>query len=459
MEPLITFKDISVVYNAGQSSETNAVRGVSGEIYPGEYVIFFGPSGCGKSTLLYCLAGLEYPLEGTVTLRGKNIFTLSEQEKHGFHQSTIGMIFQAFNLVQTLTAYDNILLPILFKGATRRQGHERVMSLLKKFDIEKFSNRKPQQMSGGQQQRTAIARALINEPPILLADEPVGNLDSENKEIVMDMLSELNEKEKRTIVLVTHDPTHLVRAHRVFYIKDGKIERVVENKKREKADTIEKTNEDNELISQELAELYREFPFASDVAIAAKILFRALVFPYSREEQNKIEQVIGRYLSNEITEEEMIKVLDNPLTEDGAGLYIQTARDIATKVATARQHIENLQILKTQASREADQHTHSDKAVETARRYILDTYKGTLSLEQIRRFDYAIQKRITNEWNKTNFKEFLDKPLSKSGVGLNSRTARRFAKEIELLLIKLPTITNSNPDTLSTLVTDNDSKM
>ena len=228
-EPIIKIEKMSIVYDPGKSNENWALKDISLEIYPEEYVIFFGPSGCGKSTLLYVIAGLEKPSQGKVIVNGKDLTSLSEKELIGFHRSSLGMVFQAYYLIPSLTARDNVVLPQVFMEKPPAERLEKTRILMERFGITDFQGRTPTKMSGGQQQRVAIARSLINDPPILLADEPVGNLDSKNAEIVIDLLAELNSKDKKTVLHVTHDPSYLGHAHRIFYMRDGKITRVVSN--------------------------------------------------------------------------------------------------------------------------------------------------------------------------------------------------------------------------------------
>jgi len=239
MEPIIEVKNLSVIYNLGKSNEVVALEDVSLKIYPREYIIFYGPSGCGKSTLLYCLAGLETPTRGEVLVQGKALSEFSQEEMVQHRRLMIGMIFQAYNLIPTLKVLDNVLLPNIFGGLIPGVSIEKAKSLLEKLGIEKLTNRYPAELSGGQQQRVAIARALIYDPPILFADEPVGNLDSVSAKIVMDTLREINEKFSKAIILVTHDPFYLDYAHRVFHMKDGRIVREVVNPKRKQIGPFE----------------------------------------------------------------------------------------------------------------------------------------------------------------------------------------------------------------------------
>ncbi|MBI3495025.1 ABC transporter ATP-binding protein [Candidatus Berkelbacteria bacterium] len=196
---------------------------VSFTIEPGEFVILYGPSGSGKSTLLHLIAGLEVPSSGEIKIRGRYLSRLNQRQLANVHRTKIGMVFQQFNLIPTLSALDNVTLPQIFVGAPHEERRQRAIKLLKLLDIEKLADQLPVELSGGEQQRLAIARALVNDPWLLLIDEPTGNLDTKNAKEVIEIISDLNIHARRTILLVTHNPEYLYRAHRVLHLKDGKI--------------------------------------------------------------------------------------------------------------------------------------------------------------------------------------------------------------------------------------------
>ncbi len=226
---VIECKDVSKTFDLGKVS-SEVLQGINMEVYSGEYVILFGPSGCGKSTLLNIIAGLETVSKGSVKIRGEDITKFSEEKLARQHRTKIGMVFQQFNLIKTLNVIDNIALPQVFSRINYRRRLRRATHLLDMFGFKKYRGYNPNELSGGQQQRIAIARALVNNPWILLIDEPTGNLDSRSAEDVMALIRELNEKSRRTILLVTHNPEYITHPHRVLYMKDGKIIRTVVNR-------------------------------------------------------------------------------------------------------------------------------------------------------------------------------------------------------------------------------------
>jgi putative ABC transport system ATP-binding protein len=202
--------------------ETHALAGIDLEIKRGQYISISGPSGCGKSTLLSILGLLDSPSEGSYTLNGKPVQDLSMSERARVRNREIGFIFQAFNLIGDLTVYENVELPLTYRGMPSSERKKRVQESLEKVGMAHRMKHYPSQLSGGQQQRVAVARALCGQPAILLADEPTGNLDSRNGEAVMDLLRELH-REGASICMVTHDPRYARYAERTVHLFDGKV--------------------------------------------------------------------------------------------------------------------------------------------------------------------------------------------------------------------------------------------
>jgi putative ABC transport system ATP-binding protein len=202
--------------------ETHALAGIHLEIKSGEYIAIAGPSGCGKSTLLSILGLLDSPTEGKYTLNGKAVADLPLSERARVRNREIGFIFQSFNLIGDLNVYENVELPLTYRGMKAAERKERVMGALEKVGMAHRAKHLPSQLSGGQQQRVAVARAVCGSPSILLADEPTGNLDSKNGESVMGLLQELH-REGATICMVTHDPRYARHAERTIHLFDGNV--------------------------------------------------------------------------------------------------------------------------------------------------------------------------------------------------------------------------------------------
>ena len=218
---LIEVKDLYKIYNPGEN-EVRALDGVSLTIDRGEFVAIIGHSGSGKSTFMNMLGLLDVPTSGEYKLDGHNTSKLSDDEMSEIRNKEIGFIFQGFNLISSLTAQENVELPLAYRGMPKAQRHVLSEEALKRVGLEKRMNHLPKQMSGGQQQRVAIARAVAAKPPIILADEPTGNLDSHSGAEVMRILHELH-REGRTVILITHDNEIAANAHRVIRIQDGQV--------------------------------------------------------------------------------------------------------------------------------------------------------------------------------------------------------------------------------------------
>ncbi len=201
----------------------HALKGVDLDIPMGQFIAIMGPSGSGKSTLLYLLGGLDRPSDGEVVVAGNPLDSMNGEELAAFRRETIGFIFQAFHLVPTLTALENVALPGIFAGADRDMREGRAMRILTALGMEDRLDHRPNQLSGGQQQRVAIARALFNDPPVIMADEPTGALDSKTGQTVMRMLRFLCHQQGKTIIVVTHDPNVASNADRMISLRDGDI--------------------------------------------------------------------------------------------------------------------------------------------------------------------------------------------------------------------------------------------
>ena len=222
MSALVDVQDICKVYNPGEN-EVRALDHVSVQIHEKEFVAIIGQSGSGKSTLMNMLGCLDVPTSGTYMLHGKDVSNMSDDELSDIRNQEIGFIFQGFNLIQNLTALENVELPLIYRGVSKKERMELSKEALKKVGLENRMDHKPAEMSGGQQQRVAIPRAIAQAPPIILADEPTGNLDSASSKEIMGILRELHE-DGRTVIIITHDNEIAAQTKRVIKIMDGRIE-------------------------------------------------------------------------------------------------------------------------------------------------------------------------------------------------------------------------------------------
>ncbi len=221
MKTVLNLKDVYKIYKINDI-EIPALQGLNLEVKEKDFIAIMGPSGSGKSTALNSIGALDIPTKGTIKLENQDISKLPESKLSQIRGKKIGFIFQQFNLIQTLSALENVMLPMLFQKVPEKQRIERANRLLELTKIDHRSKNRPSQLSGGEQQRVAIARALANDPDIILADEPTGNLDSKTGKQIMDLLKELN-KQGKTIILITHDKDLTRYANKTYNLKDGKF--------------------------------------------------------------------------------------------------------------------------------------------------------------------------------------------------------------------------------------------
>lgn len=223
-EPIIEVTNLVKTYDTG-AVLVHALRGVDLSVQKGEMVAIMGPSGCGKTTLLNCISGIDDPTEGHILIEGTDLASLDDNLKTSYRAHRMGFIFQFYNLLPVLSAVENVELPLLVSGTPPKEGRDRAIAALKRVGLEEWATHKPAELSGGQRQRVTIARALVNDPAIVWADEPTGDLDTKTADDIMSLMQELNREQQQTFVIVTHDPGIAARCHRTIHMVDGVIER------------------------------------------------------------------------------------------------------------------------------------------------------------------------------------------------------------------------------------------
>ena len=223
-DPIIEVRALEKIYDTG-TIRVEALRGIDMTVERGEMVAIMGPSGCGKTTLLNCLSGIDDPTTGTVMIEGTDLSTLDDDTKTGYRARRMGFIFQFYNLLPVLSAIENIELPLLVSGTSAKDARERAVASLDRVGLMDWAAHRPSELSGGQRQRVTIARALVNDPAIVWADEPTGDLDSQTADEVMSLMQELNEQHNQTFLIVSHDSGVAARCHRTIFMRDGLIER------------------------------------------------------------------------------------------------------------------------------------------------------------------------------------------------------------------------------------------
>lgn len=446
-KPIIKIEKLNVVYFLGRSNQARALKDISLEIYPEEFIIIFGPSGCGKSTLLYSIAGLETKVQGDIFIDNENIIKLPLDKLEILHQRKIGMIFQAYYLVNSLTVLDNIILPQMAIGASRRDRKKKALELLEFFQVKQHAFKFPNELSGGQQQRVAICRAIINDPDILLADEPIGNLDSQSAHTVMNLLKTLNEKQKKTVILVTHDPAFLNYAHRVFYMKDGAVVSVkVNHAVNQKVAALLKEKEEARVtMPKELELLARTYSTLSAAQIgsllipfkAREIVFDAFTGLGSQEVKSIQKRVESLLVQGVQDEREILAFLDQETRHGGGiGLDKRTALKMAGKLQEVVKEIKLLENQEKRIQHSYYQAREIDKEAEQVRCYLLDLFNVELKdLFALDRLDSIIRDRLNSRIDKNGLLKILDLPFKQGGIGLDKRIAKKMAKRLELLML------------------------
>ncbi len=438
MEPILKSEHIRVTYNEGKDNEFTALNDVSLEVFPQEYLIFFGPSGCGKSTMLYTLLGIQSPSGGKVFVNGQDSSNFSEAEKSTISSQFFGIVFQNFNLIYSLNVADNVTLPQVFINVPARERKEKADILMERFGIASRSHNLPNNLSGGQQQRVAICRALINDPQILLADEPVGNLDSESARVAMQTLSEINKKDKKTIILVTHDPNYLPFADRIYYFRDGKVERVVKNEHplMPKDVLVKVSEKEAAAVSKEtfkdMERLAHIHPSLSVDELKAWILTQYLLDEMNVEQMDRLEKNMEALLGGALTLPEFKISLETPFSKGGVGLYYLTAKRYADRIEEV---IELVKTFKTIAFKNS--HESRKELTHLLRHFVLSEYTSDFSYSQIVRLEKAINSRMNKEITADEFTELLTRSVMDGGAHLRFATAVHIGQKLEIILAAL----------------------
>jgi putative ABC transport system ATP-binding protein len=365
-----------------------------------------------------------------VYVDGKNLAHISKREKVEFHQSSVGMVFQAFYLISTLTILDNVCLPRVFRGEQTKPRREIGMKLLERFGIAQQFDRFPNQLSGGQKQRVAIARALVNNPDIIFADEPVGNLDSESAENVLEILKELNEVDKKTVIMVTHNPEHLRYADRIIHMKDGKkVSEEINTDKRPKEAIKAEILATPDNISNELKILMRTFKNLSLqqvgvllIPFKAKQLLSHIISELTEEQMGAAESLLKEYLFKNIDGNSLEEKLDLGSEKGGAGWNKLRAHSFTQRT---KQILEQAQLL------ESDQET----GLMIFADYLAKLYDIKLDQETILRFRSFLKLRIENKIDRFGLQQRLDAPRALGGVGMYKGSAERVVREVELVML------------------------
>jgi putative ABC transport system ATP-binding protein len=428
-KPLIICRNLDITYNKGKSNEFKALSNASTDIYEGEYIILFGASGSGKSTLMYAIQGSLPPGGGTMLIGGEDIYQIPIDDRIYFQRYVMGIIFQSFNLIGSLTVLDNVALPMIFANADRPTRERRGQALLDRFGVGHVSHKIPSMLSGGQQQRVSVARSMVNDPKILLADEPTGNLDSVSTQQVMDKIDEINTFDKRTIIMVSHNAAHLSYAHRVYYLKDGRIVREVVNPQRKQIKPVK----EGETIVTELEQLARLFPYDSIESLRVKSMVNYVTQDYTFSQLERLEKAMEYFISGKINSDAALKMLVLPYERGGVGITEKEARKMvrtADKMLVQANDIKRFRKQFDQENVFFDQH----KLSERLRDHLLNTHHMRLTKKQDENLVEVIADRVVGVSGEQEFLDRLSLSVNSGGLGLSFDEAEEMTRYFEKLI-------------------------
>lgn len=425
--PAIKIDHLNFYYDYKLPTQIYALKDINFDIGQGEYVVFFGPSGCGKTTLIYLIGGINANVGGTgkIVVNGEDVNELSRDELTFFRQTGIGIIFQNFNLIPSLTILDNVALPMTFVGVPQKKRREAAYDILKRLDMETYASRYPFELSGGQQQRVGIARALANDPPVIIADEPLGNLDSENAEHVLRFLKELKEKDGRTIIMVTHEAWSVRDADKIIYLKDGAVVKTTHNTK----ETIAAQTAALPVSPDMFRKLY---PNLGPEEIMVKSLSNLLLRGFSVEEIKRFEHYLGERLTGAIDAVTFEAFLDLPYRKGGVGLWKQRARKIIS--LTEGISSEQKKLVDVFEELKANPETPLLEEAASLREWMTKEYQGHLDDTQRARLNEILIGRLRDTLSPEDFRMAANLARSRGGVGLSLHSVQHMSDRLEAVL-------------------------
>jgi putative ABC transport system ATP-binding protein len=428
-KPLIVARDLSIIYNKGKSNEFKALSGVNTDIFEGEYIILFGPSGCGKSTLMYAIQGSLPPGDGTLLIKGDDIYSYPPSERVYFQRYVMGIIFQSFNLIGSLSVLDNVALPMIFCDTDKITRNRRAQSLLDRFGVGHVSHKIPAMLSGGQQQRVSVARSMVNDPKILLADEPTGNLDSISTQQVMDKIDEINTFDRRTIIMVSHNAAHLSYAHRVYYLKDGEIVREVINPQRKQIKPVK----EGETIVTELEQLARLYPYDSVETLRVKSMVNYLTQDYSFDQLVRMERAISLFIRGRMDRDSFIKSMVLSYEKGGVEVDETEARRMASITERMMHHADDIRRYRARKDN-ANIFFNQHKLAERMRDHLLQVFHIRLSKEQDKNLVELIADRVTGVIESTELNSKIMRGIRSGGLALSEKETDELSRYFEKVI-------------------------
>ena len=430
-KPIIQLKNLEITYNLGKVNEFKASKGVTMEIYAGEFVAFFGPSGCGKSTMFYSILGILPPSAGELYVKGENPYSFSPEEMVNFQTTTIGIIYQAFFLINSISVIDNVVLPQTFHGVQPGKRRAWGKKILKRFEMDIHAEKYPDNLSGGQSQRVSVSRAMVNNPEIILADEPTGNLDSVSTKQVMESLAEINAKDKKTVIIITHNAAQLSYAHRVFYMKDGKLQRTVPNPDMKQIAKIDK----QKILVTEMDQLSKLFPYDSPVSLKVKSIVNYLTQNMDFDQLVRLEEFTSLVVERKVSKREYAKLMSRKYHEGGVGISPNLAAVMSDKVEKILKQAEDARRFRRRFAAN-NFFDREKKLIGNLTKFLIEEHNGELNLTQKRRLKELVYNRIAGLSRRNDFEDHLRTSIEDGGVGLSRKPARDMTFYFEKILIQ-----------------------
>lgn len=428
-KPIISGENIEITYNEGKENEFKANKGTTVQIYDQEYIILFGPSGCGKSTLLYCMFGVLAPSKGKMYVNGESIYDFEPMQMVNFQRKTMGIMYQSFNLIPSITVLDNVALPLIFDGIGPRERNDRAMELCRRFMIDHVAHKRPTLLSGGQQQRVSVARSLVNDPQILIADEPVGNLDSITAAQVMDTLAEINAKDKKTVILVTHDAKYLPYAHRIVYMADGKIERAVPNPEKQQ---ILKLAPGTTIVT-EIEQIARIYPYDSPNELQVKSVVNYLIEELTFDQITRLQKSTEQVIAGRMDVSNYLRILMAEYETGGIGLPVARATEMSQKLEDILLHARDIQRYRRVRDDKVTQ-VRNTELINRIAEFLATQIDLSLTPIQKEHFEVSIAKRIGGFTKRDEFGEQMGLGIAEGGAGLNKKQTFDAVRLLEKLI-------------------------
>jgi len=359
-----------------------------------------------------------------VLFNGYDMTKFSSKQTSIYRQMGIGLIFQNFNLIPSLSVADNITLPMTFLGLSLEKRRQQASEILKYLNISNLASRFPYELSGGQQQRVGIARALANDPPLILADEPTGNLDSANAKKTMELLKELSTKHGKTVILVTHEAWCLNYVDRIFYMKDGMVT---------KTETVKSENLPDMGEGKGLEDRSKGAnPLADRIDILSDAISAFFIKGYSKEETERAKEFLKKRINGEFNHNQFMAALDEPFRQGGLGLWKQKAKSVADAVEEIIKENYEMSVVHDKLKKHPNYSLKDE--IRHIRYWLLETYSGKMSALQVDSIDECIGERIRNIITHDNFVKVLTLPKRDGGAGFSVPTALKVSSRLDILL-------------------------